>query len=249
MILQPLQKIVVVESTKQTKPGSIGYLICFHVIRDYYYNIVQYDVLFTKFGKSGKKRFSLGTLTTEIVDIDSFKLSDAVKGKLKHLNEKYLLPKASGLWQINSKIRPLMGGPKSLMKLEVWDFMAYISALSGFLGKTYFNDSSYSPTITYDDIMDVPTAEISPPLIGNFICSAFDMALSEKLAEYQDYFAQNPAGRECCLRQIHKQLCACRRGIDILLGRILKVNTEVQRIFLSLASQHSIKLKSSHLDN
>jgi len=249
MILQPLQKIVVVESTKQTKPGSIGYLISFSTIRDYYYNLVQYDVLFTKFGKSGKKRLSVEKVTTEIVNIDSFELSDTVKEKLKRLNEGYMLPTAEERWRINSKIRPLMEGPKNLIKLETWDFMAYISALSMFLGKMYFNDPYYSPEIRRDDIMSTPTADISPFLIGHFICAAFNLDLSEKLTEYQDYFARSPQVREQCLKQIHRQLCACRQSIDNLLKTMLKVNTEVQRILFSLSSKHSIKLKSSHLDN
>lgn len=250
MILRPLQKIVVVESAKQTKPGSIGYLTHFSVIKNYYYNLVKYDVLFTKFGKSGKKRFSTGTLTTEIVNIDSFELGDDVKKKLKCLNEKYLLPVTSNKeWHVNSKIRPLTEGPKSLMKLEIWDFMAYVGALSKFLGRMHFDESFESPTITREDVINVSVAEISPYMIGHFICAAFNLGLSEKLVEYQAYFAQRPYHRERCLEQIHKQLCSCRQSIINLLKTILKVNTEIRRIFLSLASQRSIKLKSSHLDN
>lgn len=236
MILNACQKIEVVESTKQTKAGSIGYIIYANDLGPF--NLVQYDILFTKFGKKGQARFSLVKLVTNMIDIDSCK-PESSRNKLKILLKEYL----HGLrtCKADSKLQKMCHGSKNVMELETWDFMAYISSLSLFLCRSLANYNVEARSINLDDVMHTPPAEVPAHLIGSFIGLAFNRDKHERVSLYQSYF-ETPGNRKHRLEQLYKTMCLSRRPIIHVFDSYRKRNDQMISILLEIAHDNKIRL-------
>lgn len=241
MIFNAGQKIEVIKSSKQTKSGSIGYVICSRDIGPY--NVIQYEILFTKFGKSGKARFSMAKLRTDKIDIESCGPASS-RGKLKRLVENCLLPPRGdyGSWKVDSKIQKVCQKSKNTAELETWDFMAYISSLSIFLCRTIKNYESESSRLHRQDMYGTQIKKIPPYLVGPYLAYMFNAGRGDVVEAYLDYF-NVPKHRKQILEQLYKITCISRRPIMAVLESNRSSYDHMVGILTELAHQSNIKIR------
>ena len=175
--LDLFQKIEVVKSNKQTKPGSVGYIIS---IKDSgLWNTLDLKAMFTRFGRSGRSRFSVCSVAIPFIDIDSLPISGSLKEKLKLLTNKYLTSKFRN--KVDSIIKVVPEKSKDLIELDVWSFVAYISAISIFLS----NHNITPPINVNANINNLDEATVNG--IGYLIYRTY-MTRNPKLQGYVEYF-------------------------------------------------------------
>ena len=206
--------------------------------------MIEYEVLFTKFGKSGKPRLSMSKLKTGIIDIDSCGPASTRK-VLKELSEEYLLPPYEGnykSWRADSKIQKVCQKSKNLAELETWDFMAYVGSLSTFLCRTISNYGMEALRIQRDDIRHIPANEIPVHLMGHFACYAFNMTGIDVIDDYRDYFSV-VINRKRILEQLCRMMCLSRRSIIAALDHNKSKYKQIAEIFTEIAHGSHIKIK------
>ena len=171
MILKPLQRIRVLESTKKFKPDSLGYFVA----QDSVDNFNGWDmcVVFTKFGKKGKARIEPVSMRTYMTDYATMKDSDrkimdiakVYEGiePVEYPNRRGRLPEKIG----EIKIEPFPVDSKNLLDLSDEEFTAYIVALSLFVHKMTYGKRVYN----LPQIPHIKSRE--------FVEAAFDLVIAD----------------------------------------------------------------------
>jgi len=201
-LLKLFQKIEVIESTKQTKPGSIGYISYIGDIGAG--NAARIKAVFTRFGKSGKKRFSTAQIKTPLIDIDRLQISGANKKKtiedLRYRELRHFRPPGS-------RIKVIQESSKDLTNIDTWDFMAYISAISLFLSiYSHYNSRARNMNEANIDV-------VRPNNIGKLICDTFRSAAPHpELEEYITYFDRTDT-RKMWLDVLRKEISVHKQVI------------------------------------
>ena len=192
-MLKLFQKIEVTESTKQTKPGSIGYISS--ISERGPYNSAAIRTMFTRFGKSGRNRFSLVQINVPLVNMNELHISENNKNKLEELYAREMQPRRPRIKTYDSKMEIISEKSKDLTSIDTWDFMAYISAISIFLGNNgiYYNNRARYGNRMYNN-RNLNNArnnevEVKANNIGSIIYNMFiSKDLHPKLEEYVIYF-------------------------------------------------------------
>lgn len=150
MILKPLQRIQVLESTKKFKPGSLGYFVAQDNVNNY--NGWDMCIVFTRFGKKGKARIELASMRSYMIDYATMKDSDRKIidiTKTRESIEPNQYPDRRGrisgvLNEVKIELLPMES--KNLLDLPNDEFTAYIVALSLFIHKITYNKRTYNLT-------------------------------------------------------------------------------------------------------
>lgn len=246
MLIQPLQRIEVVNSSKQCKAGSTGYIVCGHWIGAY--NLVDHDIIFTRFGKNGKPRISLVKLVTAYVDVESLSFREEYKHTMDKIIRDYLMPLR---WEgrraspIDSSIKVIPIGAKDLTELGIWEFIAYISALSMFVKAMEHIDLGM-PRIRIDDILGTPVAETRPSSIGHCICESFkntEGRLDQKFDEYINYFS-DVRNRKIWIKKLRKQLSLDRQAVIRYSKGVLAKHNDLCLSIKNLAKDQGIRVRT-----
>ena len=200
MILRPLQKIQVVQSTKKCKPNSLGYFVAQDPVGDY--NAWQMCIVFTRFGKKGKPRIEILPINLPMVDYNAMKPADRDILNAVHSYEG-LEPRTYTDRKGNSTndtrdtvIEPIKPtGPKDLLRLPDNEFTAYIVAMSLFIYKLIYRQPARSLNVCpihikltnfADNQFDLTT--ITPEYFGYHILQgiAMDELLKKKQVEVRE---------------------------------------------------------------
>lgn len=139
MILNPLQRIRVIESRKKCKAGSLGYLSSQESVGNY--NGWDMCVVFTRFGKKGKPRIEPLVIRPRMIEYDN--MSEANQNIVKAAGvyeglDPFLYPDRRGVVRYklgDTKLEPVPMTVKDLLDLSDSEFTAYLIALSLFLYK------------------------------------------------------------------------------------------------------------------
>ncbi len=219
MILRLAQKIEVVQSNRQCKAGSIGYFICQDSVSKY--NAWQMAAVFIRYGKKGKRRINILEFSTLMFDHSQFKESDKkildtiqfVEGlfprpsnSIHKLRKRFGDPAINDLG--NSIIKPIDIECKNLLDLDTWDFLGYLTALSIYLYRLYYNKLSYqliampllprlSEFMEHKDLR-----HIQPEFMGYYIIFGLDADIQNKNKSFEDSYLSlfdNQAIRKECL--------------------------------------------------
>jgi len=228
------QKIEITESTKQTKPGSIGYIISMSETGPY--NILKINAIFTRFGKGGKNRFSVSMTTTPLMDIDFLATSKGSRKDIEMLVNQHLMPRnINGRNRaLSSKIKIIHEESKNLIDLNTWDFMAYISAISLFI----YSYGIHNEIGNNDNIDGITVNNI-----GRFICQMFDTKnLHDRLREYIEYFDDNH-NREEWLDRSRKEISMCKQIVIKHLKAISNRYKSNYRFLRDIAMDNGLKIK------
>lgn len=215
--VKPLQKVEVIESTKQCKPGSIGYIACLKPSKKF--GMWQASVVFTRFGKGGMNRLSQMGVSCEPIDVSQFKTQ-----KTTHAVEEYLKAKRHVKPQVLFKYLPM--DSKNLLEMDTWDFMGYVSALSILIdklmsgrpmsgyyhGHRYFEDGCQIE----ENLEDIPI-EYS----GYAFCGLLGQIILKPYIT--DYFS-NTENRKVWLKALHKHYASAVRSLAIIYIDKLRMN-------------------------
>lgn len=178
MILKPLQKIQVVESTKICKAGSLGYFVAQNLVGRY--NAWDMCIVFTRFGKRGKPRIEPVSINTFMIDYDTM---EQVDKNIMNIVKFYdgLEPRPYTHKGIDhqselgtSTITSVPMDAKNLLELSDNEFTAYIVALSLFIHKIIHGTAARL-------LYRTPRLEF-----GNFADTGFDLMSAE--VEYLGYY-------------------------------------------------------------
>lgn len=234
-LVELFQKIEVIESTRQSKPGSIGYV---STISDMgAYNVVQISVLFTKFGKNGKNRLSISRIKVPLVDIDNLQVSEDDKALLKTLCDREMLPRGHRFSLCDSKIKTVQESSKDLTNLDTWDFMAYISSISLFLSKYALIKNN----VNHGAIADVDA--VGTFNIGSLICNMFrSKDLHYRLEEFVTYF-DNDVNRKAWLELLRREVSVYRQAIITNNTYIFNRYTYARDLINQIAKNNRISIK------
>jgi hypothetical protein len=143
MILKPLQRILVLESTKKFKPGSLGYFVAQDRVSNF--NMWDMCIVFTKFGKKGKARIEPASMHHYMIDYATMGDSDREIMDIAKVHEKiepaqYMDRYCKVLGATDEiKIEPFPIDSKNLLDLSNEEFTAYIVALSIFIHKMVYS--------------------------------------------------------------------------------------------------------------
>ena len=230
--LKSFQKIEIIESTRQTKPGSTGYIIS---LSDFgTYNMLSIKALFTKFGKSGKNRFSVCQVKIPLIDINCVQILKGSKEDLERLINSHLMPRKPTGKELDSIIKVVPEESKNLMELDTWNFMAYISAISMFI-----SDYGLHNRTNNDVGINGPTANNIGPLIYRMFRTK---NLHSKLKEYVEYFGDNQ-NREEWLDKLRKEIAIHKQVVTRHLDRISNTYKHNYDFLREIAAENGLRLK------
>jgi len=139
MILNPLQRIRVLESTKKCKAGSLGYFVAQDSVNSY--NGWDMCIVFTRFGKKGKLRSEPVIVRPYMIEYDTMKESDQYILSIAATPEGIeprLYPDKRGRVAGklgDTKLEPAPSDVKDLLNVSDEEFIAYIMAMSLLLHK------------------------------------------------------------------------------------------------------------------
>jgi len=205
MILQPLQKIRVVKSTKKCKPGSLGYAIFQEKINGY--NMWGIDVLFTRFGKKGKPRLELMSVSQYIVNPASLKKAEAEIIEVVKVDEglypRAILPGTSRSYRqkhewmigtLDTEIELDSYPNKYLVDLPIHEFIAYVMAHSLLL-YNFLNGGSILTTVlggSLSQASEAPMQDYPNDCMGYYILAGLKQDTRNKTHDYatriENYF-------------------------------------------------------------
>jgi len=257
LLIQPLQKIEVIDSGKQCKAGSTGYLAYGRGINGH--NLVEQDIVFMKFGKSGKPRISLVKLRTPFIDIESLSFSEDHRKSVEKIIQDYQAPhygNEDGGYRgyrkggsIDSHIKTIPIEIKNLTKFEIWEFAAYISALSIFIEMMEQRSTGLrrARAISRTDIFNTPVAETPLLLTGYYIAEAFrnpDGRLGQKFDEYMTYFS-NVRNRKVWIEKLRKKLSLNRQAVVRYSKDALSKHAELWASLRTTAADRGVKVRMS----
>jgi len=252
LLIQPLQKIEVIDSSKQCKAGSVGYLAYTLGINGH--NLVEQDIVFTKFGKGGKPRVSLVKLRTPFIDIESLNFPQEHRKSIEKIVQDYLMPRYGnesgrdrGRRSIDSHIKIIPIETKNLTEFKIWEFTAYISALSMFIVTMEQRAAGLGRggIIRRADILNTSVAETPLLLTGYYITEAFrnpDGRLDQKFDEYMTYFS-NMRNREVWVERLRKQLSLNRQAVVQYSKDALSKHAELWASLRTIAADKGIKVR------
>lgn len=251
MLIQPLQKIEVINSSKQCKTGSIGYVIHAHNIGGY--NLLGYDIMFTKFGKSGKPRISLTSLVAQFVDIESLSFNKEHKGTIEKVLQDYMMPYHYGRREssaVDSYIKMVPIESKDLTELETWEFMTYISTLSMFIEVMEGNMPDLGrprvrERVREADVLNMPIAETPPSLIGHYISLSFknrNGRVNQKFDEYIAYFSEIE-NRRPWIEMLRKRLSVNRQAVIRYSKNMLSKHTDILHSLKTAAKDEGVRIR------
>lgn len=230
-IIDPAGKIEVIESTKQCKPGSIGYLTFQTPVEPY--NIWNTHIIFTKFGKKGKDRIEVAELDTEMVDIDKMtEISAEGRELVKTAAAKVGFLPRSANYIMGAKIERALMGSKNVINLELYDFLGYISSLSMFTnyimhGYQRYNREFYARR----DLNRIPISDIEPEMLGHYICWVVGGKKNEGTVireVYLDYF-RNSHNRTNWMHKLYRSLSLLQRGVHRYSEIVKAAHSNMQR--------------------
>ena len=252
-IIRPTERIEVIESKKQCKTGSTGYLAYQQPLD--IYNICRSLIVFTKFGNKGKNRIEVIPLTTELVDINTMKLTTKAMATLKEsIPISGIMPKyPDKYYTINSSIKKVPMLSKSIIDLDIWDFFGYICSLSLFI-KSLSTDGTKLPLpgrdgLSTEEVLDIDIAAIPQIALANFIYLALNCAKlseagingerSERLFSlYMDHF-NDPHNRTVCMDKMYLLLSTFREGVLKYSNWIIKSHRDMNsRIKAAIANKN-----------
>jgi len=233
--LKLFQKIEVIKSSRQTKPGSIGYITSLNDLGQQ--NSLDVRVMFTRFGKSGKERLSVSKLRPPLIDIDSLPISENSKKDLEVLTNKVLMSKGIRYGVCDSKIKVIQEESKNLIDLDTWNFMAYISAISLFLSG-YATQRIRGANVAAIDRVDEVKADTIGPLIYNMFRTK---AFHPRLKEYIKYFDE-AENRRIWLDELRKEMSIYRQIITRHHHFILSRYRSTYELIGRVAKDNGIKL-------
>jgi len=221
-IIRPTEKIRVIESKKQCKTGSIGYL-AYQQPMDMY-NIYRSLIVFTKFGNKGKNRIEMIGITTEMVDINSMKATPKQRESLKErITKSSIMPRhPDKYYTINSSIERVPMTSKSVIDLDIWNFFGYICSLSLFMKSLTGGDTRLplpgrdGPSIA--DVNRTRIIDVPPIALANYIYLALNYSelagvdAEEISSRYMDHF-NNTRNRTKCMDKMYLLLSTLREGV------------------------------------
>jgi hypothetical protein len=260
MILKPLQRIQVLESTKKFKPGSLGYFVAQDSVNSY--NGWDMCIVFTRFGKKGKNRIEPASVRTYMIDYNTMKDSDREIIDITKLHEGIeptQYPDRRGrisgaLDEI--KIEPFPIESKNLLDLPDNEFTAYIIALSMFIHKMTYNKRAYHltamPGIRQRDFVasDFNLSIAEPGSIGYYILNGiyYDECTKKKQMPNRKSFRNLYAAqiltqsrKRQLLNRLHRGLAMAKEPI-----KAYKINTESAFISNSVRINHVLKYYRKH---
>lgn len=224
-IIRPTEKIEIIESKKQCKAGSTGYLAYQQPLDKY--NLCRSAVVFTKFGNKGKNRIEIINIITELVDIKSMKLTEKGRNKLKESATEYgIIPRhPDKYYNIDSSMKKIPISSKNIINLDMWDFFGYICSLSLFIKKVS-NDLNVMPSmftagkLSPEEVVQTHIVDIPPITLVDFIYLAlndsklhrFDYDKEALLSSYLKYF-KNANNRMLCMDKMYLFLSSLREGV------------------------------------
>ena len=260
MILKPLQRIQVLESTKKFKPGSLGYFVAQDSVNSY--NGWDICIVFTRFGKKGKNRIEPAYMRTYMVDYNTMKDSDREIIDITKLHEgiepiQHLDRRSRILGALDEiKIEPFPIESKNLLDLPDNEFTAYIIALSMFIHKMAYNKRAYNliamPGIRQRDFVasDFNLGIAEPGSIGYYILNGihYDEWTKKKQMPNRKSFRNLYAAqiltqsrKRALLNRLHMGLAMAKEPI-----KIYKANTENAFTDNSVRINHVLKYYRRH---
>jgi hypothetical protein len=221
MILKPLQKIQVINSSKMCKGGSLGYFIAQEPASRY--NTWNMSILFTRFGKAGKPRLYLMSVNTFMINYAALPKTDkTIIDTVKFYED--LEPRS----YINTSVgdtllEPIPVEHKNLLDLVNNEFTAYIIALSLFIRKltnlTSVVKLHHMPALVFGEFVNNGSnlASIDSSRIGYYILHGLRLRDDERKIGIEDgrgkLFAESYAeridsevGRRELLSKLHMSL-------------------------------------------
>lgn len=179
MILKPLQRVRVINSTKKCKAGSVGYFVAQEATNAY--NGWNMCVVFTKFGKKGKPRITPLIVNPYMVDYNDMRNMDKhimrVVGVQERIDTRIYRDRSGKIRNVigNAKLEKIRPESKDLLDFSANEFTAYIIAMSmlifkllhrSFMG-SFVHTYKFQPRVKLMDIHNIH--DIDPKLIGYVI--------------------------------------------------------------------------------
>ncbi len=261
MILKPLQKIEVIESTKKWKPGSVGYFVCQEPFGNYNgWNVL---VIFTRFGKKGKHRLEMTNIGVHMIEYDQLKKSDRTIMEIVKFAEG-IEPRMhpSDVGKSKPRYSQTLGGSiivpiqvdhKDLLETETWDFMAYTTAISLYIYKLSFGRDLYRlllvPPIKMSEFVGSGSdlSNVQAPNMGYYILRGLSMDTNKKTKVFEEIyldFFENMSNRRKCLEKLLISLSACRQQDSQYKEDIKARYKHVEQVFDNTLKHYRRKRKS-----
>lgn len=262
-IIRPTEKIEVIESKKQCKTGSAGYLVYQQPLD--IYNMCRSLIVFTKFGNKGKNRIEVMDITTEMVDIASMKLTTKAREILKErITKGNIMPKyVDKFHTINSSIKKVPMLSKSIVDLDIWDFFGYICSLSLFMKSLTAGAYTRLGLLDRDNlsiaevhqtrIIDVPPINLASFIYLALNCSKLagvDGVDARGLSSlYMDHF-NSTHNRAACMDKMYLLLSTLREGVLRYSNYIIASHRDMSNRIKSVIAnkKESSKLKAGRVD-
>lgn len=227
MILKPLQRIQVIDSSKMCKGGSLGYFIAQGPVGRY--NAWNMSILFTRFGKAGKPRLYPLPVNTRMINYDTLTKADKIiVNTVKFYDGLEPRPHINKDGHQESNIgttllKPISMEHKNLLDFPDNEFTAYVIALSIFIRKltsrTSITGLHRAPVLGFVEFANngFNFASINSEYIGYYILHGLRFRDDEKkigiangkgrlFAESYAERIGNRAGRKELLSKLHMSL-------------------------------------------
>lgn len=211
-VISPGDKIEVIESVKQYKPHSVGYLAFQTFINPF--NLWSTWIVFTRFGSRGRDRIEPIEIRIEMVDMDKITEIGAQDKELVEVMaiNLDLLPQSPEL-RSNAEIKRVPMESKNVANLELWDFLGYISSLSMFISFLAYGHEEHRRRLTRRDWDTIAISDIDPKMLGYHICHAVRQNNGVPIREmYLDYF-RNPHNRIGWMYKLYREMSSLRQRV------------------------------------
>jgi hypothetical protein len=213
MILNPLQRIQVLESTKKCKTGSLGYFVAQDPISTL--NGWEMCIVFTRFGSKGKPRIEPLILRPRMIDYATMKENDQnimeIAGAYEGI-EPRLYPDSRGRIvgkMGDSKLEPVPSDSKDLLNASDEEFTAYVIAMSLFvyklLARKKVRSLSQTPVLQSQRFVrsGFDIAQITPEMIGYHILYGVQYDINKaRLVKHAEDSEASPSFAESYAAQI-----------------------------------------------
>jgi hypothetical protein len=201
-MINPSDRIKVIESNKKCKPGSVGYFVNLCPVHNY--NGWQAAAVFTRLGKAGKPRIELVPFAMPIVDLSTLKKPDKdIINIIKYAEmiEPRTDPSDIGrkrrrhtIETGGTKIKRIDHLSKNLLLLNPIEFLAYVAASSLFLHSVLHAKNSLNLNRPYGVRIHrfveegFPIQNINPEVIGFYILEGWKYDQRNKSSVCSTFF-------------------------------------------------------------